>query len=209
MPHGPCPSLVDSCWLCCAGVLQEVVRSLLDEGMQGAARLQQEQGTAVQQYAAPGSSSGGWGLMYSWHGKRYLGAAHGEEPACIANAWGAPWVARVRSMPTHYKLYRGLSLLLLLLLQVALLRVLHDIACSALLCCLDPAVHVCAGGVCAGLCGIVYVLLHCMPQVQQLDRQAGAAGMYSAALRQAVDALAAAALPSGNLPTKLGDTQDV
>lgn len=119
-----------------SSLMLEVVRSLLDEGMQGAARLQQEQGTAVQQYAAPGSSSGGWGLMYSWHGKRYLGAAH-------------------------------------------------------------------------GLCGIVYVLLHCMPQVQQLDRQAGAAGMYSAALRQAVDALAAAALPSGNLPTKLGDTQDV
>jgi hypothetical protein len=66
---------------------------------------------------------------------------------------------------------------------------------------------------CAGLCGIVYMLLHCMHQVQQLDRQAaaaaGGAGVYSQAVRQAVDALAAAALPSGNLPTKLGDTQDV
>jgi hypothetical protein len=68
---------------------------------------------------------------------------------------------------------------------------------------------------CAGLCGVVYVLLHCMHQVHQLDRQAaaagagGGAGMYSQAVRQAVDALAAAALPSGNLPTKLGDTQDV
>jgi hypothetical protein len=64
----------------------------------------------------------------------------------------------------------------------------------------------------------VYVLLHCMHHVQQLDRQAAAAGgaagggggMYSQALRQTVEALAAAAaLPSGNLPTKLGDTQDV
>jgi hypothetical protein len=68
---------------------------------------------------------------------------------------------------------------------------------------------------CAGVCGIVYVLLHCMHHVQQLDRQAAAAGggggvgMYSQALRQTVEALAAAALPSGNLPTKLGDTQDV
>jgi hypothetical protein len=66
----------------------------------------------------------------------------------------------------------------------------------------------------AGVCGIVFVLLHCMHHVQQLDRQAAAAGgggggMYSQAVLQTVDALAAAALPSGNLPTKLGDTQDV
>jgi hypothetical protein len=65
--------------------VQDVVRHLLDEGLLGAARLQQEQGSTVQQYAAGGSSSSssssssGWGLMYSWHGKRYLGAAHGED----------------------------------------------------------------------------------------------------------------------------------
>jgi hypothetical protein len=62
--------------------LQDVVRHLLDEGMLGAAQLQQQQGAAVQQYTAgssSSSSSAGWGLMYSWHGKRYLGAAHGEE----------------------------------------------------------------------------------------------------------------------------------
>jgi hypothetical protein len=61
-------------------LLQDVVRHLLDEGMLGAAQLQQQQGAAVQQYNGGGgsSSSASWGLMYSWHGNRYLGAAHGE-----------------------------------------------------------------------------------------------------------------------------------
>jgi hypothetical protein len=74
------------CCCCCCFVakcslaLQEVVRHLLDEGMLGAAQLQQQHGAAVQQYrGGSSSSSASWGLMYSWHGKRYLGAAHGEE----------------------------------------------------------------------------------------------------------------------------------
>jgi hypothetical protein len=72
-----------------------------------------------------------------------------------------------------------------------------------------------------GLAGILYMLLHCMPLVQELDREdrravqptvgsAGSSGgVYCAAVRGAVDALAEAAFTSGNLPTKLGDREDV
>jgi hypothetical protein len=68
----------------------------------------------------------------------------------------------------------------------------------------------------AGLSGILYVLLHHLGTIRQLDAEAGSSGSsgsssggYMAAVRGAVDALAAAALPSGNLPTKLGDKEDV
>jgi hypothetical protein len=77
--------------------------------------------------------------------------------------------------------------------------------------------------------GILYVLLHNVGVIRELDveqQQPGgggssssgggggsssmhhAAGRYTAALVAAVDALAAAQLPSGNLPTKLGDADD-
>jgi len=69
-----------------------VVRHILDEGMRGAAALQQQQqqhsgqqlSTPVAAFSAaergPTAAAGGvsYGLMYSWHNKRYLGAAHGE-----------------------------------------------------------------------------------------------------------------------------------
>lgn len=68
----------------------------------------------------------------------------------------------------------------------------------------------------AGTAGILYVLLHQLGTIKQLDSEAGSRGSsggssggYMAAVRGTADALAAAALPSGNLPTKLGDTEDV
>jgi hypothetical protein len=72
----------------------------------------------------------------------------------------------------------------------------------------------------AGVAGILYVLLHHTGTIRQLDADArsngssvgsssGSSGGYMAAVRGTVDALAAAALPSGNLPTKLGDREDV
>jgi hypothetical protein len=54
---------------------QEVLSKLLEEGQTGAAKLAQEAGN---------SSGAKFGLMYSWHGKNYLGAAHGEQ------AWQVP-----------------------------------------------------------------------------------------------------------------------
>jgi hypothetical protein len=55
------------------------------------------------------------------------------------------------------------------------------------------------------------VLLHHMGTIRQLDAEASSSssGGYMAAVWGAVDALTAAALPSGNLPTKLGDKEDV
>jgi hypothetical protein len=53
------------------------------------------------------------------------------------------------------------------------------------------------------------VLLHQMGTIKQLDSEAGSSGGYMAAVRGTADALAGTALPSGNLPTKLGDTEDV
>jgi hypothetical protein len=64
----------------------------------------------------------------------------------------------------------------------------------------------------AGTAGILYVLLHQLGTIKQLDSEAGSRGSsggYMAAVRGTADALAAAALPSGNLPTKMGDTEDV
>lgn len=70
----------------------------------------------------------------------------------------------------------------------------------------------------AGVAGILYVLLHHTGTIRQLDTEArsgagsrgsSSVGGYMAAVTGAVDALAAAVLPSGNLPTKLGDREDV
>lgn len=71
----------------------------------------------------------------------------------------------------------------------------------------------------AGVAGILYVLLHHTGTIRQLDAEARSSGSsrssssvgggYMAAVMGAVDALAAAALPSGNLPTKLGDREDL
>jgi hypothetical protein len=57
--------------------LQAVVRHILDEGLAGAAELQQRTGSSSS--SSSGQSGGNWALMYSWHNKRYLGAAHGEQ----------------------------------------------------------------------------------------------------------------------------------
>lgn len=55
-------------------------------------------------------------------------------------------------------------------------------------------------GAAHGLCGIVYVLLHCLPVVREVDPSGG--GL--AAVKTACDALAGSLLPSGNLPSSLG-----
>lgn len=98
--------------------VQGVVSHLLEQGAAGARELEEAGG-------------GRWGLMYKWHDKRYLGAAH-------------------------------------------------------------------------GLSGIAYVLLHALPAVRQADPSGGGV----AALTAACDALAAALLPSGNLPSSLGSRDD-
>jgi hypothetical protein len=49
-------------------IRQEVVSHLLAQGREGAAGLGQQQARH-------------WGLMYTWHGKQYLGAAHGGRDA--------------------------------------------------------------------------------------------------------------------------------
>lgn len=49
------------------------------------------------------------------------------------------------------------------------------------------------------------MLLHCLPAVKEAD---DAAGSGLRALTAACDALAAAALPSGNLPSSLGSLED-
>jgi lipopolysaccharide export LptBFGC system permease protein LptF len=60
---------------------QSVVRHILDQGLSGAMELREQQ---QQQQQPQGKGSGGssssitWTLMYKWHNKRYLGAAHGE-----------------------------------------------------------------------------------------------------------------------------------
>ena len=63
------------------------------------------------------------------------------------------------------------------------------------------------------MAGILYVLLHQVGVIRQLDKEAGSSGSsgggYMAAVTATADALAAAALPTGNLPTKLGDAEDV
>jgi len=60
----------------------------------------------------------------------------------------------------------------------------------------------------------LYVLLHHLGTIRQLDAEAaagssGSSGGYMAAVVSTVDALVASTLPSGNLPTKLGDREDV
>jgi hypothetical protein len=60
------------------------------------------------------------------------------------------------------------------------------------------------------------VLLHHLGVIRQLDTERSSSsgsggrsgGGYMAAVTTTVDSLAAAALPSGNLPTKLGDRED-
>jgi hypothetical protein len=64
------------------------VRHILDEGMRGAQELQQQQAcTGSSSSRQPGSPQ--WPLMYSWHNKRYLGAAHGEDSGRVSSPEGA------------------------------------------------------------------------------------------------------------------------
>ena len=51
--------------------MQEVLSKLLEEGQTGAAKLAEQEGSSS-------SSSIKFGLMYNWHDKNYLGAAHGK-----------------------------------------------------------------------------------------------------------------------------------
>ncbi len=56
----------------------------------------------------------------------------------------------------------------------------------------------------AGLCGILYVLLHCMDLVSEVDP----GGNSYRAVQAALDSLMASCFPSGNMPSSLGNTED-
>lgn len=68
------------------------MRHILDEGMRGAQELQQQQAGTASSSSSQRPGSPQWPLMYSWHNKHYLGAAHGESVChvlCFSAGGGA------------------------------------------------------------------------------------------------------------------------
>jgi len=120
-----------------------------------------------------------WGLMYQWHDKAYLGGAHGER-------W--PPVC--------------LSIRYPLIMQYSCYTIEHPPLIP--LKNTPPAPSNLTQQNNKGLCGIVYTLLHCLPAVRAADPS----GAGLTALTAACDTLAAALLPSGNLPSSLGSKDD-
>eukprot|EP00879_Flechtneria_rotunda_P018916 GHRR01019854.1.p1 GENE.GHRR01019854.1~~GHRR01019854.1.p1 ORF type:complete len:297 (+),score=90.35 GHRR01019854.1:3715-4605(+) len=95
-------------------LIKAVTAHILNEGLRGGAELRQSAagggGSRRSTDENLSSAAGSWDLMYSWHGKKYLGAAHGRLCSEAFSAWVSGTILTRETVsslppPTHISSY--------------------------------------------------------------------------------------------------------